>query len=146
MYSNSLVAPWKIGQKTNSNVWLPWNSFYRKQIPMFGCLGTRFTENQFPCLVWSNILRKMEFVLRKINSHVWFIQTFFGKWNLFYGKSIHMFGLFKHFTDNTKCLATFVEKMLARQFTHFLIGFKPTETHNIPLCTHYYSHQYKFHF
>ena len=104
---------------------------------MFGCLEIHFSENQFPCLVWSNILRKMEFVLRKINSHVWFIQTFFEKWNLFYGKSIHMFGLFKHFTNNMKCLATFVEKMLARQFTHFLIGFKPTRTtfHCAPIIT-----------
>ena len=40
---------------------------------LFGCLGIRFTENQFPRLVRSNILRKLEFV--------------------FYGKSIPMFGL-----------------------------------------------------
>ena len=47
---------------------------------LFGCLGIpftenafRFTKNQFPCLVRSNILQKMEFV--------------------FYGKSIPMFGL-----------------------------------------------------
>ena len=88
MYSNSLVAPWKIGQKTNSNVWLPWNSFYRKSIPMFGLVkhftenGIRFTENQFPCLVHSNIFWKMEFVLRKINSHVWFVQTFYGQYEM----------------------------------------------------------------
>ena len=49
---------------------------------MFGCLGIRFTENQFPCLVRSNILRKMEFVLRKLNSHVWFVQTFYGKYEM----------------------------------------------------------------
>ena len=45
--------------------------------------GFRFTENQFPCLVRSNILRKMEFVLWKINSHVWFVD---------------------HFMENMKCL------------------------------------------
>ena len=61
---------------------------------LFGCLGIHFTENQFRCLVRSNILRKMHSVLRKINSHVWFGQTFYEKWNLFfYGKSIPMFGL-----------------------------------------------------
>ena len=88
MYLNSLIAPWKIGQKTNSNVWLPWNSFYRKSIPMFGLVkhftenGIRFTENQFSCLVHSNIFWKMEFVLRKINSHVWFVQTFYGQYEM----------------------------------------------------------------
>ena len=60
-------------------VWLPWNSFYGKSISVFGSFkqftenAFCFTENQFPCLVRSNILRKMEFV--------------------FYGKSIPMFGL-----------------------------------------------------
>ena len=60
-------------------VWLPRNSFYRKSIPVFGSFKHfmentfRFTENQFPCLVRSNILRKMEFV--------------------FYRKSIPTFGL-----------------------------------------------------
>ena len=43
---------------------------------LFGCLGIHFTENQFRCLVRSNILRKMRSVLQKINSHVWFIQSF----------------------------------------------------------------------
>ena len=53
--------------------------FYRKSIPVFSLYkhfsenDFRFTENQFPCLVQSNILWKMEFV--------------------FYGKSILMFGL-----------------------------------------------------
>ena len=60
-------------------VWLPRNSFYGKSILVFGSFkhftenAFRFTENQFPCLVRLNILRKMEFV--------------------FYGKSIPMFGL-----------------------------------------------------
>ena len=88
MYSGNLVAPWKIGQKTNSHVWLPRNSFFGKSIPMFGLVkhftenGIHFMENQFPCLVRSNILRKMEFVLWKINSHVWFVQTFYGKYEM----------------------------------------------------------------
>ena len=50
---------------------------------LFGCLGIRFMKNQFQCLVRSNILRKMLSVLRKINSHVWFVD---------------------HFTENMKCL------------------------------------------
>ena len=62
-----------------SGVWLPRNSFYGKSIPVFGSYkhftenDLHFTENQFPYLVRSNILRKMEFV--------------------FYGKSILIFGL-----------------------------------------------------
>ena len=76
-------------------VWLSRKSFYGKSIPVFGSskhfteivlrkinsgvwfiqtfYGKYFTENQFPCLVRSNILRKMKFV--------------------FYGKSIPVFGL-----------------------------------------------------
>ena len=66
-------------RKMYSGVWLPRNSFYGKSIPVFGSYkhftenDFCFTENQFPCLVRSNILLKMEFV--------------------FYGKSILMFGL-----------------------------------------------------
>ena len=51
---------------------------------LFGCLGIHFTENQFRCLIRSNILRKMLSILRKINSHVWFGQTFYEKWNSFF--------------------------------------------------------------
>ena len=76
-------------------VWLSRKSFYGKSIPVFGSskhftkivlrkinsgvwlaqtfYGKYFTENQFPCLVRSNILRKIKFV--------------------FYGKSIPVFGL-----------------------------------------------------
>ena len=54
----SKIVLWKI----NFGVWFV-QTFY----------GKCFTENQFPCLVRSNILRKMKFV--------------------FYGKSIPMFGL-----------------------------------------------------
>ena len=45
-------------------VWLSRKSFYGKSIPMFGSFkhftenGSHFTENQFPCLVHSNILQK----------------------------------------------------------------------------------------
>ena len=70
-------------RKMYSGVWQSRNSFYGKSIPVFGLYkhftknDFRFTENQFPCLVRSNILRKMEFVfLRKINSHVWFVDHF----------------------------------------------------------------------
>ena len=49
-----------------------------KCFPLFGCLGNRFPENQFLCLVRPNILRKS-----------------------FYGKSITVFDSSKHFTENT---------------------------------------------
>ena len=52
-----------------------------KCFPLFGCLGNRFPENQFRCLVRPNILRK-----------------------LFYGKSFPVFGLWIIFTQNMKCV------------------------------------------
>ena len=51
---------------------------------LFGCLGIHFMENQFRCLIRSNNLQKMFSVLRKINSHAWFSQTFYEKWNSFF--------------------------------------------------------------
>ena len=60
-------------------VWLPRNSFYEKSISVFGSFkhftenAFHFTKNQFPCLVWSNIFWKVEFI--------------------FYGKSTPMFDL-----------------------------------------------------
>ena len=82
-------------EKCIQAVWLSRKSFYGKSIPVFGSskhfteivlrkinsdvwfvqtfYRKCFTENQFPCLVRSNILRKMKFV--------------------FYGKSIPVFGL-----------------------------------------------------
>ena len=76
-------------------VWLSQKSFYKKSIPVFSSskhfteivlrkmnfgvwfvqtfYGKCFTENQFPCLVRSNILQKIKFI--------------------FYGKSIPVFGL-----------------------------------------------------
>ena len=61
-----------------------------KYIQVFGCVGIRFTENQFRCLVLQTFYRKSisMFVsvkhfteneihfLRKINSHVWFVDHF----------------------------------------------------------------------
>ena len=60
-----------------SGVWLRRNLFYEKSIPVFGSYkhftenDFRFTENQFPCLFPSSILRKMKFI-----SHVWFVDHF----------------------------------------------------------------------
>ena len=65
------------------------NTIFRKGkcIQVFGCVGICFTENWFRCLVRTNILRKMTSVLQKINSHVCFGQTFYGKWNSFFTKN-----------------------------------------------------------
>ena len=104
-------------------VWLSRKSFYEKSIPMFGSFkhftenGSRFTKNQFSCLVHSNILQKIKFVLRKINSHVWFVD---------------------HFTENTKCLTNSElansEPVLSRQTynsTKIIIHF------NIEIIIHF---------
>ena len=57
--------------------------FYGKSFPVFSSYkhftenDFRFTENQFPCLFPSSILRKMKFIfLQKIISHVWFVDYF----------------------------------------------------------------------
>ena len=66
--------------------------------------------------MYSSCLAVSEIVLRKINSGVWFIQTFYGNRftenqfrcfvrpnilrKILYGKSIPMFGSVKHFTKN----------------------------------------------
>ena len=71
-----------------------------KCIQVFSCVGIRFTENQFWCLVCTNILRKMTSVLRKINSHVCFRQTFYGKWNSFFTKINSHVWFVDHFTKN----------------------------------------------
>ena len=49
-------------RKMYLGVWLPRKSFYRKSIPIFGSVK-HFTENEI-CF------------LRKINSHVWFVDHF----------------------------------------------------------------------
>ena len=53
--------------------------------------------------MYSDCLAVSEIVLGKINSGVWFVQTFYGKCFSFYGKSIPMFGSVKHFTKNGIC-------------------------------------------
>ena len=54
------------------------NAIFRKGkcIQVFGYVGIRFTENQFWCLVRTNILQKRTSILLKINSRVCFSQTF----------------------------------------------------------------------
>ena len=56
--------------------------------------------------MYSGCLAASEFILRKINSGVWFVQTFYGKCIPFYRKSIPMFGSVKHFTKNGICFFT----------------------------------------
>ena len=93
----------------------------RKSIPMLGSFkhftenGIRFTENQFPCLVHSNILQKMKFVLQKINFHVWFVD---------------------HFTENTKCLTNSAPALPRQTYnsTKIIIHFNIKNNHpNIPI-------------
>ena len=50
--------------------------------------------------MYSGCLAVSEIVLQKINSGVWFIQTFYRKCFPFYKKSIPMFGSVKDFTKN----------------------------------------------
>ena len=88
------------------NKYLPEMLFLGKEniFRLFGCLGIRFMENQFRCLVRSNILRKMLSVLRKINSHVWFGQTFYKNGIRFLRKINSHVWFVDHFTENMKCL------------------------------------------
>ena len=88
IYLGCLVVSEIVLRKINSGVWFV-QTFY----------GNSFTENQFRCLVRPNVLRKMLYgksipmfgsvrhfeirFLRKINSHVWFVD---------------------HFTENMKCV------------------------------------------
>ena len=75
---------------------------------LFGYLGISFTKNQFPCLVRSNILRK-------INSHVWFVD---------------------HFTENTKCLTNSAPALPRQTYnsTKIIIHFNIKNNHpNIPI-------------
>ena len=64
-----------------------------KCIRVFGCLGNRFTENQFRCLIRPIILRKS-----------------------FYGKLIPVFGSSKYFTENT-LRKTFSHVWFGKYFT-----------------------------
>ena len=69
--------------KSISGKWnIFWKCYFSERKMYLGCLAAS------------------EFVLWKINSGVWFVQTFYRKWVPFYGKSISMFGSVKHFTEN----------------------------------------------
>ena len=71
-----------------------------KCIWVFGCLGNRFTENQFRCLIRPNILRKSFYgkLIPVLDSSKYFTKNTLRK--ILYGKSIPMFGSVKHFTKN----------------------------------------------
>ena len=72
-----------------------------KCFPLFGCLGNRFPENQFRCLVHPNILRKSfyEKSIPVFDSSKNFTENTLRK--SFYGKSIPVFDSSKNFTENT---------------------------------------------
>ena len=95
-------------------------------------------ENVFKCLA------ALEFVLRKINSSVWFVQTFYGKWLLFYGKSFPVFVSVKHFTKNE---IHFLQKIISHVWfvDHFTENnnFKHLHYLNKPVTIHKYSSKFK---
>ena len=95
-------------------------------------------ENVFRCLAAS------EFVLQKINSGVWFVQTFYGKWLPFYGKSISMFASVKHFTKNE---IFFLRKIISHVWfvDHFTENnnFKHLHYLNKPVTVQKYSSKFK---
>ena len=88
-------------------------------------------ENVFRCLAAS------EFVLRKINFGVWFVQTFYGKWLPFYGKSFPVFVSIKHFTENE---IHFLQKIISHVWfvDHFIENnnFKHLHYLNKPVTMH----------
>ena len=75
-----------------------------KCFPLFGCLGNRFLENQFRCLVHPNILRKWFYgkSIPVFDSSKHFMENALRK--SFYGKSFPVFGLWIIFTENMKCV------------------------------------------
>ena len=75
--------------KCIQTVWLSRKSFSGKSIPVFGS-SKHFTE----------------IVLRKINSGVWFVQTFYGKYltEIVLRKIISGVWFVDHFTENMKCV------------------------------------------
>ena len=95
-------------------------------------------ENVFRYLVVS------EFVLRKINSGVWFVQTFYRKWLPFYGKSFPVFVSVKHFTKNE---IHFLQKIISHVWfvDHFTENnnFKHLHYLNKPITIHKYSSKFK---
>ena len=95
-------------------------------------------ENVFRCLAAS------EFVLWKINSGVWFVQTFYGKWLPFYVKSIPMFVSVKHLTENK---IRFLRKINSHVWfvDHFTENnnFKHLHYLNKPVIVQNYSSKFK---
>ena len=71
-----------------------------KCIQVFGYVRIRFTENQFRCLVHTNILRKMTSVLRKINSRVFSVKHFTENEIRFLRKINSHVWFVDHFTKN----------------------------------------------
>ena len=71
-------------------VWLSRNSFYGKSILVFDSFKHftenvfRFMENQFPCFVRSNILRKMQFVFTENQFPCLVCGSFYGKYEMRY--------------------------------------------------------------
>ena len=72
-----------------------------KCFPLFSCLGNRFPDNQFRCLVRPNILRKSFYgkSIPVFDSSKNFTENTLRK--SFYGKSIPVFDSSKNFTENT---------------------------------------------
>ena len=102
-------------------------------------------ENVFRCLAAS------EFVLRKINFGVWFVQTFYGKWLPFYGKWLPFYGKsfpvfvsVKHFTENE---IHFLQKIISHVWfvDHFTENknFKHLHYLNKPVTVQKYSSKFK---
>ena len=73
MYLGCLAVSKIVLQKINSGVWFV-QTFY----------GKCFTENQFPCLVRSNILRKMKFVFYGKSIPVLVCGSFYRKYEMCY--------------------------------------------------------------
>ena len=95
-------------------------------------------KNVFRCLA------TLEYVLRKINSDVWFVQTFYGKWLPFYGKSFPVFVFVKHFTENE---IHFLQKIISHVWfvDHFTENnnFKHLHYLNKPVTVQKYSSKFK---
>ena len=87
--------------------------------------------------MYSGVWLRTEFILRKINSDVWFVQTF-------YGKSFPVFVSIKHFTENE---IHFLQKIISHVWfvDHFTENnnFKHLHYLNKPVTIHKYSSKFK---
>ena len=94
--------------------------------------------------MYSGVWLHTEFVLWKINSGVWFVQIFYGKWLPFYGKSFSVFVSVKHFTENE---IHFLQKIISHVWfvDHFTENnnFKHLHYLNKPVTIHKYSSKFK---